>query len=178
MSTNVEYSELSGCFHGSPSICMNASCQYPPLISIRIAAAWTLAPNYAVLLNEVINILSIVYRILFFCFCLGEQVTWAMCLADISSTITRDACHPCFSPNISRRPSSDWASTNPLYWHKRVYQKTMLINAIERIYQKSMLINAIEVMNGHINFYSTHFLQIFRLQISPRVSSTCIIVKI
>lgn len=41
--------------------------------------------------------------------------TCAMCFADISSTITSDACHPCFRPNISSRPSSMWASTKPLW---------------------------------------------------------------
>lgn len=41
--------------------------------------------------------------------------TWAMCLAEMSSTITNDACHPCFKPKISKRPSSTWASTKPLW---------------------------------------------------------------
>ena len=37
------------------------------------------------------------------------------CLAKMSSTITKDACHPCFRPNISSKPSSAWASTKPLW---------------------------------------------------------------
>ena len=36
-------------------------------------------------------------------------------LAEMSSTITKDACHPCFRPNISSKPSSAWASTKPLW---------------------------------------------------------------
>lgn len=39
ISTKVEYSLFNGCFHGSPSICMNAFFQWPPLISNRIADA-------------------------------------------------------------------------------------------------------------------------------------------
>lgn len=36
-----------------------------------------------------------------------------MCLAEISSTITNDACHPCLNPKTSKTPSSALASTNP-----------------------------------------------------------------
>ncbi|MFS7935740.1 hypothetical protein Hanom_Chr05g00407111 [Helianthus anomalus] len=36
-----------------------------------------------------------------------------MCLAEISSAITNDACHPCLNPKTSKRPSSALASTNP-----------------------------------------------------------------
>lgn len=45
--------------------------------------------------------------------------TWAMCLAEMSSTMTNDACHPCFKPKISRRPSSTWASTKPFWKIKK-----------------------------------------------------------
>lgn len=38
-----------------------------------------------------------------------------MCLAEMSSTITNEACQPCFRPKISSNPSSAWASTNPLW---------------------------------------------------------------
>lgn len=35
-----------------------------------------------------------------------KRSTCAMCLAEMSSTITKEACHPCFNPKISRSPSS------------------------------------------------------------------------
>lgn len=57
--------------------------------------------------------------------------TWAMCLAEMSSTITKDACHPCFKPKISRRPSSAWASTKPFWNHTEIsleYVQTKSLN--------------------------------------------------
>lgn len=45
----------------------------------------------------------------------NNRNTCAMCLAEMSSTITNEACHPCFRPKISRSPSSTWASTKP-FW--------------------------------------------------------------
>lgn len=118
ISTNVEYSLFIGCFHGSPSICIYASFHSPPLISNRIAAAWIITGKRIWMFKSSTDRNELV---LLFFLGKGEGITekfknhtWAICFAEISSTITNEACHPCFNPNISRRPSSACASTNPL----------------------------------------------------------------